>query len=515
MSPDANDSPNRRVRQIAGISILLALVCWFTRDFLPSFAADQVSANAEVTTIGETNDDRVRRAFEKAIRSTHIKSRDVDIATEPPSNDTIRDSTITIRAANEAEVLDGLHAITESMRLAYEGEGGGEFQVNERRLVTPVENDRMRRYGFLLRCVSFLLALVGIAGLTVLWQRKEIDKRIFLIAIPLGIPFVLSFIGDLGEWAAIGLIVMPIPIVITVLVVKKSIEVKRARSWNSATAEILKSSVKVERHRFGDDEMTVKNKAAVTYEFEVNGERIVGDRIGIGEIAESDVDATVKKYAVGSKVTVYYDAAEPKNCVLERDPPASIGCMFIGAGSLLALGAVVVAFFTYGSDIDSAIRDRFPNVHHPLMALMLVGMSAFTLVFYVAGRKRAKQIATWPTTKGRIVTSRTEEFRESMRSSNTGRSSKMYRTFVEYRYEVDGREYHSTQLAIGAKLSSSSKALADAVTAKYKEGSTIDVRYDPNDVSQAVVQTGFAGGVILLVIAAGLLALAYFVATHG
>ncbi len=89
---------------------------------------------------------------------------------------------------------------------------------------------------------------------------------------------------------------------------------------------------------------------AVEYEFSVGGRKVRGNRIGIGEDSGgADTEATLRRYTVGAAVTVYYDPANPKNCVLERGVPEGVGkglaiivgfvIAFVGVVYWLATGA--------------------------------------------------------------------------------------------------------------------------------------------------------------------------------
>ena len=82
----------------------------------------------------------------------------------------------------------------------------------------------------------------------------------------------------------------------------------------------------------------MKTMPAVAYEFSVGGRKVRGNRISVGDDSGGvNTAATLKRYTVGAAVTVYYDPANPKNCVLERGVPEGIG-----KGIAVLVGIVVV-----------------------------------------------------------------------------------------------------------------------------------------------------------------------------
>jgi hypothetical protein len=84
-----------------------------------------------------------------------------------------------------------------------------------------------------------------------------------------------------------------------------------------------------------------------------------------------------------------------------------------------------------------------------------------------------------------------------------------YEPVIEYSYRVDGREYHSTQIAFGGKLAGSEE-LAQAKAARYPQGADVVVHYDPKNPSNAVLDAKVAYAKPLLVVALVFFALALF-----
>ena len=89
----------------------------------------------------------------------------------------------------------------------------------------------------------------------------------------------------------------------------------------------------------------------------------------------------------------------------------------------------------------------------------------------------------WPTVTGvikssEVITSRDDE------------GTTMYQPEVSFAYKVDGREYVSSTIRIGATWSSSSSGGARKTVNKYQVGSSAKVAYAPEDPSIGVVEPG-------------------------
>ena len=153
------------------------------------------------------------------------------------------------------------------------------------------------------------------------------------------------------------LIASSIPGIIIVAVVVKLWEMHKASKWPQTTGKVIRSAVKSKKyepgeigHNFGDSDVT--NEPDVQYEFTVSGEKFIGHRVTIGEkTADFELDGILQKYPVGAEVTVYYDPANPKTAVLERDLDKRI--LFLGVGCLLAFfigGPLLVAGTYFASE---------------------------------------------------------------------------------------------------------------------------------------------------------------------
>lgn len=114
------------------------------------------------------------------------------------------------------------------------------------------------------------------------------------------------------------LIALPMVVMVVVAVLVKLLEMRRANAWPSAMGRVVRSANEEQRHTSEDDQVTVSSVAVVEYEFAVAGRTWRGSRVSLGELPNTD--ATLERYPVGTIVQVFYDPADPANCVLERDP---------------------------------------------------------------------------------------------------------------------------------------------------------------------------------------------------
>jgi hypothetical protein len=312
--------------------------------------------------------------------------------------------------------------------------------------------------------------------------------------------------GD-SDYFWVGLIFLPLVALMVVIVATKIIELRRAKSWVETTGRIVRSQIEVRRHRFEGEAETVKNVPDVEYEFQVGARTVHGLRIGIGDDALADPEATLKRYPVGANVTVYYDPRDPTKCVLERGGPGlskretMTGCL-AGLVFLAVIGGALYWVITHGPDF---IRAHFPKATvDPRFSIFAICFGLVALLMFLGVWRYSKQATRWPSVKGKIVRSEVEGFEERDRDGSLQRS---YRAAVEFSYAVHGQDYHSNQVKLALDLSGS-KGFADGVVAKYPVGSTVDVHYEPSNPSNAVLEISTSAPWLIAVIALACFALA-------
>jgi hypothetical protein len=100
---------------------------------------------------------------------------------------------------------------------------------------------------------------------------------------------------------------------------------RAAQAWPSASGVVL--SAQVETRSAWDSTSGADSTSfhpAITYEYEVNGQRYRGDRLRASDsfysmgMLPGSAQAVVNRYPVGAPVTVYYNPANPQEAVLER-----------------------------------------------------------------------------------------------------------------------------------------------------------------------------------------------------
>jgi hypothetical protein len=325
-------------------------------------------------------------------------------------------------------------------------------------------------------------------------SRKSSEPPAWAIAAVVGSIVLVGLIFSLAQsgWRAalpfgdsdyfyIGLIFLPMVVLILAAVTSKLIETRRAARWTQTSGRIVKSGVETRRHQFPDSPVTVTNVPAVEYEFTVLGQKCRGTRISIGEDSGgTNMEATLQRYPVGAVVNVYYDPANPKNCVLERDVPEG---MAKGCASLTAIAAAVIFGIWYLTTHASQLLASYaPNAEAPA-AIFAICFGLALLLFFFASRRATKMAADWPLVRGKIVSSNTE----AIRKTEDGRTRTTYSPAVEYAYRVNGADYRGRQINLGVTVSGS-QAAAEKQAARYKPGSEIDVHYDPKNPSNAALE---------------------------
>lgn len=306
--------------------------------------------------------------------------------------------------------------------------------------------------------------------------------------------------GD-SDYFWIGLIFLPMAVLVVVAVIAKMLEVRRASGWSTAVGRIVKSGTAAARHRPAGEATTVKTVPAVQYEFSVGGRKVRGNRISIGEDAGgANTEATLRRYTMGAAVTVYYDPANPENCVLERGVPEGVGKgLAIIVGLVIALVGVT---YWLATGAPRLVERHYPQANAPVV-IIAVSLAVLTLLFFIASWRLSRRAADWPLVRGTVLSSGTERIEKHA----NGRRTVTHAPAIEYAYRVNDVDYVGRQVKLGVTLSAS-KSYADGVASRYPKGAIIDVHYDPANPSNAALENPTGTRWFLLGVAAALLALA-------
>ena len=497
--------------RLAGVAvILLAFIPWAAQDFISSLAATEFTAETRLRTIDERDDARVTSAFREARPQLRVKA---NLATETNPQQQTRDSLLTVSATSKSEALADMDHMAEAIRANFARQGPGELYLLDRYpRVNAVVNGAMTLLRQICRWVALVLLLGGLTMIINAWRHSGLPKAALYGILATIATFAIMLMGRDTEGAVWGtLIVAGMPILFLALVTRLTLKVRKARSWVEGRARILTSRVEVDRHRFAGDTTKVTNKAAVTYAFSVGSRTFHGDRISLGIASADQVDQTLTRYAADKEVPVYYDPVNPQDCVLERDPPASLGCIWTGTIAGVLVYAAIVATFWYGYSINAAFETAFPGIHHPVIVIGAGLLGLFCLGSFFWNRRHPIETIAWLATKGVIVGGDTESYRSTGGSSGSSHT-RFYKAVIEYSYNVDGQEYHNT---IGE--SGGSQASADAEVARYPVGMKLDVYYNPKNPTRSSlrkVPAIIARGRASLVVAVVLLAVAIYAAWH-
>lgn len=120
-------------------------------------------------------------------------------------------------------------------------------------------------------------------------------------------------------------------------------------------------------------------------------------------------------------------------------------------------------------------------------SILLLNAILLASIFFT--QRRAGAARNWPTAFGTILESALEERR---RSNNRGWVN--YPRVI-YTYNVSGRSYTGNRIAPGMEVGGTG---APGVIAKYPPGSQVKVYYNPQDPSDAVLETNMPASVKIL-----------------
>jgi len=495
------------------LTAALAFVVWEVQDFAASFAASEMTTQTTLRTMQERDDARVRRAFQQALQRTRAKAK---LVTESNPKQETRDAVLMVQAKTKSETLAGRTEMVSAMQAAFANEGPGELHdIGNAPYAKPVED---AAYLWVKQGCQWLAAAILLAGLVRLakrWRHSGLP-RAALFGI-LASAFTILLVGLGRECAAIWtlLVLIGLPMGLITLVHVVTQRVRRAAAWAEGQARITGSKVEVEHHRFAGDATKVRNLPSVKYEFDVGTGPIEGDRITLGFGTADNVDVVLKRYPVGAVVPVFYDPLNPEECVLERNPPASLSKIWGGTIFVVVAYELVLLSMWNVFSINAAMDAAFPKLHHPLAVSGAGFLGLFCLASAVWNMRHPHKAFPWLRTKGTVVSSATESYEDFAGSHRVT----YYKPVIEFSYEVEGQEYHNIVGASGVVNFSiaGSKAGADAEVTRYPVGKELEVFYDPTNPTQSALNVNtkmMITGRSSLIVGIALLAVAAYVALN-
>jgi Protein of unknown function (DUF3592) len=126
-----------------------------------------------------------------------------------------------------------------------------------------------------------------------------------------------------------------------------------------------------------------------------------------------------------------------------------------------------------------------------LLALVCGGFGLVMLVLIVSSLREAAAMKRWPVAKGRVLSSKVEQYRDDAGSGNFGGPRgrmTLYRPVVVYEYEVDGQRFRGDRIAQSPGMNRGVDAFAQEVARRYASGSAVDVRFNPKRPGECVLE---------------------------
>ena len=227
---------------------------------------------------------------------------------------------------------------------------------------------------------------------------------------------------------------------------------------------------------------------AVAYTYQVAGHTYTGDHIHYattGLMTPRQAQQQLNPYPPGARVRVYYRPSNPERAILEPGfntafaPPLVLGLLFTFLGSLGCLTALGL--------IDPSALTGW--VESPWFARLLpyaglvAGLGVCGLAFSMRRRVRASR--SWPRVAGTVVAA---DIASETSSSNTTAGGRLFWPEIAFEYQVDGRTYTANTVHL-VETHSSNRRPAEELVARYPVGTAVEVRYDPDDPSQSLIES--------------------------
>jgi hypothetical protein len=135
-----------------------------------------------------------------------------------------------------------------------------------------------------------------------------------------------------------------------VLLMVALVSLQKARKtelWGQTKGKVLESDVVKGLRTSSDNTRTTTYRPEICYQYEVNGEVHVSNRIKVMGNYSSNSSARAYraaiKYPKDSEVTVFYDHNKPEKSVLERGVTREINSL-LAVGLIMLVGALILAY---------------------------------------------------------------------------------------------------------------------------------------------------------------------------
>ena len=124
-----------------------------------------------------------------------------------------------------------------------------------------------------------------------------------------------------------------------------------------------------------------------------------------------------------------------------------------------------------------------------IFGLVFVGVGIGLTIWGNGILQNAKESTKWPTTDGRILSSRVTESRSTTGTRRNRRPKYTYGAEVRYEYTVKERKHTSNKVSFG-QYSSSNPGHAESIVRRYPQGKAVKVFYNPDNPSTATLEAG-------------------------
>jgi hypothetical protein len=261
--------------------------------------------------------------------------------------------------------------------------------------------------------------------------------------------------------------------------------------WHVTIGKVTASKVDI-----NGDSNTYRYTPALIYEYQVAGHSYIGDQIHFatsGQMTPRQAQQQLAPYPPGARVQVYYRPSSPERAVLEPGfnraflLPFFLGAVFAVCGSvgaLVALGLVNPEILFGWA--ESAWFEEMLFIALPYAALV-AGLAVCGMALSFQRRIRASHM--WPHARGKVVEA---DIASEMSSSSSVAGGRLYWPEIAFEYEVEGRVYIANTVRL-VECHSSNPEPAERLVRRYPKGTVVDVRYDPADPSQALLEPAAAG----------------------